>query len=145
MVNSEFIKYNRLSGNHVLFFQALDAFLGIDRYLTDENIIRYIPINQRELYITLNKYSFCNKLKEYSDIKIEDKVRKIINHLKVQFFSIYIQKAPNITQLFRVAYKARVILYLEQPALERLTITAGKSVLEGPTTKDTKEALKVLD
>lgn len=35
--------------------------------------------------------------------------------------------------------------YLEQPAPERYTMTAGKSVLEGPTTKDTKEALKVLD
>ena len=35
--------------------------------------------------------------------------------------------------------------YLEQPAPERLTMTAGKSVLESPTTKDTKEALKVLD
>lgn len=35
--------------------------------------------------------------------------------------------------------------YLEQPAPERLTMTAGKSVLEGPSTKDTKEALKVLD
>lgn len=35
--------------------------------------------------------------------------------------------------------------YLEQPAPERLTMTAGKSVLEGPNMKDTKEALKVLD
>jgi hypothetical protein len=32
--------------------------------------------------------------------------------------------------------------YLEQPAPERLTMTAGKSVLEGP---DAKTALKVLD
>ena len=31
--------------------------------------------------------------------------------------------------------------YLEQPAPERLTMTAGKSVLEG----DIKDALKVLD
>ena len=35
--------------------------------------------------------------------------------------------------------------YLEQPAPERLTMTAGKSVLEGASTKDTKEALKSLD
>lgn len=35
--------------------------------------------------------------------------------------------------------------YLEVPAPERLTMTAGKSVLEGPTAKDTKAALKVLD
>lgn len=35
--------------------------------------------------------------------------------------------------------------YLEQPAPERLTMTAGKSVLETPSTKGVKEALKVLD
>lgn len=35
--------------------------------------------------------------------------------------------------------------YLEQPAPERLLMTAGKSVLECPTTKDSREALKVLD
>ena len=35
--------------------------------------------------------------------------------------------------------------YLEQPAPERLTMTAGKSILETTLTKDTREALKVLD
>lgn len=35
--------------------------------------------------------------------------------------------------------------YLEQPAPERFTMTAGKSVLESASTKGTKEALKVLD
>ncbi len=35
--------------------------------------------------------------------------------------------------------------YIEQSAPERLTMTAGKSVLEGRTAKDTKDALKELD
>ena len=35
--------------------------------------------------------------------------------------------------------------YLEQPAPERMVMTAGKSVLEGPSMKDAKEALKSLD
>jgi hypothetical protein len=30
----EWVKYDGLSGNQVLLFQALDAFLGIDRYLS---------------------------------------------------------------------------------------------------------------
>ncbi|MCJ1425370.1 hypothetical protein MMC29_003269 [Sticta canariensis] len=129
MVDGEFIKYDGLSGNHVLFFQALDAFLGMDRYLTDENMIRYIPVNQRELCLALKKNSFRKKLTEQNDMMIENEVGKIVNHLKV----------------FRAAHRARVMPYLEQPAPERFTMTAGKSVLEGPTTKDTKEALKVLD
>jgi hypothetical protein len=87
MVDGKFIKYDGLSGNHVLFFQALDAFLGLDRYLTDENMVRYIPANQRELCNTFKRYSFRSKLKKHSDKKIEDEVTKIVNHLKVLLYS----------------------------------------------------------
>jgi hypothetical protein len=145
MIDGEFIKYDGLSGNHVLFFQALDAFLGMDRYLTDENMIRYIPANQRKLCIALKKHSFRNKLKEHGDMKIEAEIKTIVNHLRVYPFFHKLKTASNTRQVFRAAHRTRVMPYLEQPAPERLTMTAGKSVLEGPTTKDTKEALKVLD
>ena len=85
MVDGEFIKYDGLSGNHVLFFQALDAFLGMERYLTDENMIRYIPVTQRELCLAFKKHSFRNKLKEQNDGKIDDEIKKVVNHLKVSF------------------------------------------------------------
>lgn len=35
--------------------------------------------------------------------------------------------------------------YLQQPAPERLIMTAGKSVLEGSTAEETIEALEALD
>lgn len=50
-----------------------------------------------------------------------------------------------VEQVFRAAHRTRVMPYLEEPAPERLIMTAGKSILEGPSTKDTKQALKVLD
>ena len=83
MVDGEFIKYDGLSGNHVLFFQALDAFLGMDPYLTNENMIRYIPLNQRRLCIVLKEHSFRDRLTEKSDSKIKNEVQKIVNLLKV--------------------------------------------------------------
>lgn len=86
IVDGEFIKYDGLSGNHVLVFQALDAFLGMERYLTDENMNRYIPVNQRELCIAFKKHSFRNKLKEDSDMTIETEIGKIVNHLRVRLF-----------------------------------------------------------
>lgn len=88
-VNGEFIKYDGLSGNHVLFFQALDAFLGMNRYLSDENMDRYIPVNQRELCLALKRHSFCNKLTDDSDMQIKEEMRKIVNHLKVWFSSFF--------------------------------------------------------
>ncbi|KAE8149661.1 hypothetical protein BDV25DRAFT_155887 [Aspergillus avenaceus] len=126
MINGEYVKFDGLSGNHVLIFQALDAFLGIGRYLSDENMDRYIPGRQRDLCVALKKHSFRGKLKGPMDCQIEEEFKKIVNHMK----------------LFRSAHRTRVMPYLEQPAPERLTMTAGKSVLEGP---DAKSALKVLD
>jgi hypothetical protein len=86
MVNGEFIKYDGLSGNHVLFFQALDAFLDMDRYLTDENMIRYIPVNQRELCLALKRHSFRNMARGKGDVRIEEEFKKIVNQLKVGIF-----------------------------------------------------------
>ncbi|MCJ1266909.1 hypothetical protein MMC22_006794 [Lobaria immixta] len=129
MVDGEFVKYDGLSGNHVLFFQALDAFLGMDRYLTDENMIRYIPVNQRELCTTFKNHSFRNKVKKHNDMRMEGEFTKIVNQLKV----------------FRAAHRARAMPYLQQPAPERLAMTAGKSVIEGRTPKETRDAFKALD
>jgi hypothetical protein len=85
MINGHYVKYDGLSGNHVLCFQALDAFLGMDPYLTEENMIRYIPVNQRGLCISLKKHSFRSKLQEQRDMRLLDEFRKIVNQLKVRF------------------------------------------------------------
>lgn len=85
------MKYDGLSGNHVLFFQALDAFLGMERYLTDENMERYIPVRQRELCLVLKKYSFVRGTKEKEETQIEEEFAKMVNQLKVYIFLVYYQ------------------------------------------------------
>ncbi|KAI1906164.1 hypothetical protein LOZ61_006806 [Ophidiomyces ophidiicola] len=129
LVNGEFVKYDGVSGNHILFFQALDAFLGMNRYLTDENMDRYIPINQRKFCLALKKHSFRAKLDKEgggdSNQRLKDEFKKILNHLK----------------LFRTAHRTRVVPYLKEEAPERLIMTAGKSLLEGSL----EDALKFLD
>ncbi|KAF7589838.1 hypothetical protein BBP40_003596 [Aspergillus hancockii] len=122
MINGQYVKYDGWSGNYVLV-SALDAFLGLDWYLSDENTDCYIPARQRDLCVTFKKYSFRHKFRGPIDRQIEDEFKKMMNHMKANLGT-------------------RIMPYLEQPAPERLTMTAGKSVLEGP---DTKTALKVLD
>ena len=85
VIDGEYVKYDGLSGNHVLFFQALDAFLGMDRYLSDLNMDRYIPVNQREFCTSLKKSCFRNKLDAVKDAAIEEEIRKIVNYLRVRF------------------------------------------------------------
>ncbi|KAH6639607.1 hypothetical protein C7974DRAFT_135175 [Boeremia exigua] len=113
IVDGKFIKYDGLSGNHVLIFQALDAFLGLDRYLTDEDMVRYIPVNQRNLCLALKKN--CLRSKIQGNQALENIFAEIVKKLKV----------------FRTAHRTRVMSYLKQPAPERSQMTAGKSVLEG--------------
>lgn len=83
MINGKFVKYDGLSGNHVLFFQAVDAFLGLERYLTDENMDRYIPLNQRDFCLALKNHSIRNKLHGDDDNPLRDELTKIVNHMKV--------------------------------------------------------------
>ena len=84
MVDGEFVKWDGLSGNHVLFFQALDAFLGLDPYLTQANMLRYIPINQRKLCSAFRKHCFRERLGDgEEDGRIAEETIKIVNHVKV--------------------------------------------------------------
>ncbi|KAM3069617.1 hypothetical protein ACMFMF_008830 [Clarireedia jacksonii] len=84
IVDGTYVRYDGLSGNHVLFFQALDAFLGIGRYLSDENMDRYIPVNQRALCLALKRHSFLKLAKAQNDSKINDEFTKMVNQLKVR-------------------------------------------------------------
>ncbi|KAI1149680.1 hypothetical protein F4825DRAFT_463935 [Nemania diffusa] len=124
VIDGKFVKYDGLSGNHVLFFQAVDAFLGLDRYLTDENMDRYIPVNQRDFCSALRKYSIRTRLHGKDDLPLKNEIGKIV---------------------FRAAHKTRVKSYLKQPAPERLIMTAGKSVLENQHTHGFEDAYKTLD
>ncbi|KAH8782992.1 hypothetical protein F5883DRAFT_404454 [Diaporthe sp. PMI_573] len=130
-IDGKFVKYDGLSGNHILIFQAIDAFLGLERYLTDENMERYIPVNQRKLCLSLKKHCIRAKLSQGTeDRAIADEISKIVNQMR----------------LFRAAHRTRVMPYLRQPAPERLPMTAGKSVLAGAgSTSDIEEVLKPLD
>lgn len=88
MVKGKHVKYDGLSGNHVLFFQALDAFLGMDPYLTDEDMRRYVPVKQRDFCLALRKHSFRAELKAGKGfLELEEKMASIVRQLKVDLSS----------------------------------------------------------
>ena len=82
MMNGEYVEYDGLSGNHVLFIQVLDAFLGFDRYLSDVDFVRYIPARQRNLSIIFRKHSFRHQLKPESDAEMLKEFETIVNQLR---------------------------------------------------------------
>lgn len=84
MVDGEMVVYDGVSGSHTTFFMALDAFLGMDQYLSQENASRCIPHNQRALCASLRKHSFISRLQAEGDEDIVEASQKIVNHLKVR-------------------------------------------------------------
>ncbi|KAJ2976473.1 hypothetical protein NQ176_g4931 [Zarea fungicola] len=56
--SGELVKFDGLSGNQVMLFQALDAFLGLDEYLSPESLERNVPSRQRDFCSILRKNSF---------------------------------------------------------------------------------------
>ncbi|KAF1840882.1 uncharacterized protein K460DRAFT_410277 [Cucurbitaria berberidis CBS 394.84] len=116
--SGECIKFDGLSGNQALLFQALDAFLGIEQYLSPRDQERNVPARQRALCRALAKYSFRQMLSETSNDKNEAQI--------VHDFGEIVKRL----RVFRAAHRTRARVYLSQHAPERLPMTAGKSLLE---------------
>ncbi|KAF3481967.1 uncharacterized protein GIQ15_04726 [Arthroderma uncinatum] len=97
MVNGKFVKYNGLSGSHMLFFFAVDAFLGLELYLSDEERMRNIPATQRKLASLFKKYSFRHRLREDEDMK--DEVMRMVNQMQLRGrgISVMATKVPPVT------------------------------------------------
>ncbi|KAJ5457278.1 hypothetical protein N7530_012552 [Penicillium desertorum] len=128
VIDGRHVKYDGLSGNHALIFQAIDAFFGMERYLIDENMVRYIPVRQREFTSVLRRHSIRAQIKKGECEEIQAEISKLVQAMRV----------------FRAAHRTRVIPYLEQPAPERLIMTAGKSILENEDTNGLEDALAPL-
>jgi hypothetical protein len=133
----EWDAYNKLSGNQALLFQALDAFLGIEQYLSPKDQERSVPKRQRELCHVLRRHSFRKALSEapYDEdvAEILQSFDEILKRLRVSvlvYRSCGLPIADARVELFRAAHRTRAKAYLTQPAPERLPMTAGKSLLK---------------
>lgn len=92
----EWIRFDGLSGNQVLLFQALDAFLGLEPYLSERDQERNIPARQRKLRRAFEKHSFRRQLSAASctdehEIRILQDMDHLIKRLRVSdLYSPYI-------------------------------------------------------
>lgn len=156
--SGERTKYDGLSGNQLLAFQVLDAFLGIEPYLSKRDQERAMPVRQRIFCQAVEKHCFRYRLDELgngsseAEKAIETEFSEIIKRLRVcslvRTLITYLQHsitrwliAHYAFQMFRAAHRRRGHAYLLQPAEERLPMTAGKGLLR-PTMD---ESMVVLD
>lgn len=89
--SGDFIRFDGLSGNQVLLFQTLDAFLGIDPYLPLTDQERNIPARQRALCKSFERHSFRRQLSKAPQSGDVDRIRiafdNIIKRLRVSLSS----------------------------------------------------------
>ncbi|KAJ5903316.1 hypothetical protein N7504_005699 [Penicillium tannophilum] len=83
IIDGTYVEYDGLSGNQQPLFHFIDAFLGIDPYLTEESLERYIHSSQRKLSIALRKHSFRQRAILAGHKEIEAEMEKIKNHIRV--------------------------------------------------------------
>ena len=88
---NEWEKYDGLSGNQVLLFQALDAFLGIDQYLSPRDQERNVPRRQREVCHALRKHSFRGLL---GDLEYDDNVAEILRNIEAILKRLRVRVVP---------------------------------------------------
>lgn len=80
----EIVKYDGLSGNQILLFQVMDAFLGMEPYLSTESLEQNVPFRQREFCRLLRKHSIRDKLEDDGTNKeIAQGFDKIAKRLRV--------------------------------------------------------------
>ncbi len=83
IIDGVYVEYDGLSGNQLPFFQIVDAFVGLDPYLSEESMLRYIPFSQRKLIISLRKHSFRHKARMAGDVEIETEMQNIVKQMRV--------------------------------------------------------------
>ncbi|KAI1350073.1 hypothetical protein F5Y01DRAFT_326760 [Xylaria sp. FL0043] len=127
-VNGKFVRFNGVSGNHILLFQVLDTFLGMEQYLGEEDMTLYIPLQQRLFCQAVKKHCFRQQLGD-SDTEIAQEFEQIAKKLRS----------------YRAAHRSRIMPYLRQPAPERFHMTAGKSVSTTDVNVSIDEAIAPLE
>ncbi|KAK3386457.1 hypothetical protein B0H63DRAFT_540340 [Podospora didyma] len=120
------VTFDGLSGNQVMLFQALDAWLGLDPYLSDEVMGMNVPRLQREFCEAVRRAGFRGRL---GDEGVEGEIKTEIGGIVKKL------------RLFRSAHRTRAKDYLMIPAPERLPMTAGKSLLKA----DMEASMEFLD
>jgi len=78
------VKYDGLSGNQVMLFQAVDAFLGMEVYLGEEARLGNVPRLQREFCEAVGKASFRGGLgREGVEGRVREEMGEIVKRLRV--------------------------------------------------------------
>lgn len=83
MLDGMYTEYDGLSGGHLVIFNLLDVFLGLDTFIDEAKLENYIPFAQRRFIASVKKCSFRDKAKQAGDGELEIQFNAIAKQLRV--------------------------------------------------------------
>ena len=83
MLDGKYTEYDGLSGGHLVIFNLLDVFLGLDTFIDKEKMENYIPFAQRRFISSVKKCSFRDKAKQAGGVALEMQLNAIAKQLRV--------------------------------------------------------------
>ena len=96
----KWIKFDGLSGNQVMLFQAVDAFLGLEVYLSEETRHGNVPRLQREFCDAVARASFRGLLgDEGVEGKIQGEMGEIVKRMRVSTSRLILPERVQGTRL----------------------------------------------
>lgn len=88
------VEFGGLSGSQTLIFLAVDAFLGIDQYHSEEEIRMHISKNMRNVFAAMKRHCFRPQLakggsaEDLAIIEVMDRIVKQMRVLHSSFFAL---------------------------------------------------------
>ncbi|KAJ5101980.1 hypothetical protein NUU61_004202 [Penicillium alfredii] len=123
VADGHYTEYDGLSGGHLILFNLLDLFLGLNTFLPEEDFVKYVPARQREFLQSVKNHAFRARAKEEGKVELEKQFNGIASQMRI----------------FRSAHRKRTRQYLSNDRPERKPMTAGGS------TMNTKDVVEFVD
>ena len=128
-----YTEYDGVQGGQMVLIQVIDAFLGMDPFLSTEAFRRHVTYYQRGFIDSVRRHSFRQRALRAGNSDINTYMIEIAKLMHVCFVVslYYCLVADRMVQVFRSSHRKTASKYLAVPAPERITMTAGSSVLQG--------------
>lgn len=88
MVDGKYTQYDGVSGGHLVVFNMLDRFLGLEMFLDLKSLANYIPARQRAFITAVEKHAFRDQAKRDGDVEVEAQLDSIVSQLRVCSWSV---------------------------------------------------------
>lgn len=131
--NGTYIQYDGVQGGQTLMMQVIDAFLGMDAFLSDDASHRNVPYYQRQFVEAIRRHNFRSRALKAGDQDIEQCMGSISRSVQVRVALsqlLYGTWQLMWEQIFRISHRRTARKYLGADAPERKFMTSGKSVFQ---------------